>query len=91
MRIWERRKTMKDLLILAAVLILLTASVAMAASYPFTGVVTDDTNMRSSPNSYTSNVICRIPEGDEVYVLSASGNFYRIDMTARPAMSSRAM
>lgn len=79
MRIWERRKTMKGLLILAAVLILLTASVAMAASYPFTGVVTDDTNMRSSPNSYTSNVIRRIPEGDEVYVLSASGNFYRIE------------
>ena len=83
MRIWERRKTMKGLLILAAVLILLTASVAMAASYPFTGVTNDDTNMRSAPNSSVPNVICRVPEDDTVTVIGESGNFYRIQYDGR--------
>ena len=75
MGIWER---MKKGIALFAALVLLTASVAFAASYPFNGVVTSDTNMRSTANSYASNVIRRIPKGDEVYVLSESGNFYRI-------------
>ena len=80
MRIWERMKAKKGmLLIVAAALLMLAASVAMAASYPFAGVVNDDTNMRSTPNSYASNVIRRIPEGDGVTVLGATGNFYRIE------------
>ncbi len=76
MRIWERMR--KGAALLAALVILLASTVAFAASYPFNGVVTSDTNMRSTANSYASNVIRRIPKGDEVYVLSESGNFYRI-------------
>ena len=78
MRFWERIKTKGIVLFL--VTLLLMAGVAMAATYPFTGVTNDDTNMRSSPNSYTSNVIRRIPEGEKVTVLSESGNFYRIEV-----------
>ena len=68
----------KGLALFGALVLLLTATIAFAASYPFNGVVTSDTNMRSTANSYESNVIRRIPEGDSVYVLSESGNFYRI-------------
>ena len=80
MRIWERMKTKKGILILLALLLTVWASVALAASYPFTGVTTDETNMRSSPSSYEANVIRRVPEGTTVTVLSASGNFYRIQV-----------
>ncbi len=76
MRMMERMR--KGLALFGALVLLLTATIAFAASYPFNGVVTSDTNMRSTPSSYESNVIRRIPEGDSVYVLSESGNFYRI-------------
>ena len=76
MRMMERIK--KGLALLGALVLLMTATIAFAASYPFNGVVTSDTNMRSTANSYASNVIRRIPEGDSVYVLSESGNFYRV-------------
>lgn len=79
MRIWERMKSKLGMTLLAAALLALCASVALASSYPFTGVVNDDTNMRSTASSYSSNIISRIPEGDFVTVTGASGNFYRIE------------
>ncbi len=83
MRMWERMKTALKLALAAALLLGLTAGAAMAVSYPFTGVLTDDTNMRLTANSYTSNVICRIPDGETVQVLGATGNFYRIQYDGR--------
>jgi len=79
MRIWERMKTKRSVMVLVTLLVMLATSVAMAVSYPFTGVTNDDTNMRSTANSTVSNVIRRIPEGDEVKVIGESGNFYRIE------------
>ena len=78
MKIWERLKLVKGVALLSVLVLLLSSAIAFAASYPFNGVVTSETNMRSTPNSYESNVIRRIPAGDSVYVLSESGNFYRI-------------
>ncbi len=75
MRIWERMKKPAIALIAA---LLMIVSAAYAASYPFTGVVNADTNMRSAASSYTANVICRIPEGDRVTVTAATGNYYQI-------------
>ena len=79
MRIWERMKTKWGVMVIVTLLAVLAAGVAMAASYPFTGVTNDDTNMRSTANSTVSNVIRRIPEGDEVKVIGETGNFYRIE------------
>lgn len=79
MGIISRMKTRLGTVVIAALLTLVFAGAALAASYPFTGVVTDDTNMRSTANSYASNVIRRIPEGDYVTVTGESGNFYRIE------------
>ena len=78
MRIWERMKSKLGMMIVLALLLIAAAGVAMAASYPFTGVVKDDTNMRSTASSYASNIIRRIPEGDYVTVTGETGNFYRI-------------
>ena len=78
MRIWERMRTKLGVMLLVTLLLTLAASVAMAASYPFTAVIKDDTNMRSTASSYASNVIRRIPEGDYVTVTGEAGNFYRI-------------
>ena len=83
MRIWERMKTKLGVMITVTLLLLISAGVAMAASYPFTGVVNDDTNMRSAANSYEANIIRRIPEGDLVTVTGATGNFYRIEYDGR--------
>ena len=78
MSIWERLKT-KALALLALVMLLTAVSgEAMAATYPFAGVINDATNMRKTANSYASNIICRIPEGDLVTVTGATGNFYHI-------------
>ena len=78
MSIWERLKT-KALALLALVMLLTAVSgEAMAESYPFAGVINDATNMRKTANSYASNIICRIPEGDLVTVTGATGNFYHI-------------
>ena len=78
MSIWERLKT-KALVLFALVMLLAAVSgEALAASYPFAGVINDATNMRLTANSYASNVICRIPEGDLVTVTGETGNFYRI-------------
>ena len=79
MGIISRMKTRLGAVVIAALLTLFFAGAALAASYPFTGVITDDTNMRSTANSYASNVIRRIPEGDYVTVTGESGNFYRIE------------
>ena len=78
MSIWERLKT--KALVLFALVMLLTAvsGEALAASYPYAGVITDATNMRLTANSYASNVICRIQKGDLVTVTGETGNFYRI-------------
>ena len=83
MRIWERMKTKWGVMLLVVMLLVMAAVTAGAASYPFTGVVTDATNMRTSANSYASNVIRRIPEGDEVEVTGETGNFYRIEYDGR--------
>ena len=83
MRIWERMKTKWGVMLLVVTLLVTAAVTAGAASYPFTGVVTDATNMRSSANSYAANVIRRIPEGDEVEVTGETGNFYRIEYDGR--------
>lgn len=79
MRTWKQTKTKLLAGLLAALLLMLAALPALAVSYPFTGVVTADTNMRSEANSYASNIIRRIPQGDTVKVTAASGNFYRIE------------
>ncbi len=80
MRLWERIKSRTaTLLVLAAALLTILACVALAESYPFAGKTNDDTNMRRTPNSSESNVIARIPEGDTVTVIGATGNFYRIE------------
>ncbi len=81
MRIWERMKAKWFAAVLAVLLVMTTA--AAAASYPFTGVTTDDTNMRSTPNSSVSNVIVRISEGEAVEVVGATGNFYRVTYNGR--------
>ncbi len=77
MRIWERMKK-PVLAMLLSLLLMAAGSAVFAADYPFTGAITDDTNMRSTANSYTSNVMCRIPKGDTVTVTGETGNFYRI-------------
>ncbi|MDD6051715.1 MAG: peptidoglycan-binding protein [Clostridiales bacterium] len=79
MRIWERMRKKLCALLTVVLLLTMAAGQALAVSYPFTGVVTDDTNMRSSANSYTANIIRRIPKGDTVQVTGVSGNFYRIE------------
>ena len=78
MRIRERMRTKIGVAALLAVLLTLCATTALAVSYPFTGVITDDTNMRSTASSAVANVIRRVAEGDVVEVTGASGNFYRI-------------
>ena len=83
MRIWQRMKTTGLVLFLAMVLLVVSTITAAAASYPFTGVVTDATNMRSTASSSTSNVIRRIPKGDIVEVTGATGNFYCIKYDGR--------
>ena len=78
MYIWEMMKK-KVLALLALVMLLAAVSgEALAATYPFAGVINDETNMRKTANSYASNIICRIPEGDLVTVTGATGNFYHI-------------
>ena len=83
MRIVHRMKTTWGALLLAVLLLVMTTITASAASYPYTGMVTSDTNMRSTANSYASNVIRRIPKGDIVEVTGATGNFYRIEYDGR--------
>ncbi len=78
MSIWERLKTKLGVLMVVTLLLVTASGVAMAATYPFAGVINDATNMRMTANSYASNVICRIPEGDLVTVTGETGNFYRI-------------
>jgi len=79
MRLWERMKGRAGLLTVLVVVLTLLCCVALAESYPFAAVTNADTNMRRTPNSSQSNVIARIPEGDSITVLGASGNFYRIE------------
>ena len=76
-----RRKTV--LLAMLALLLVMVTCTALAASYPFAGVTTTSTNMRRSPDSSQANVIVRIPEGDQLTVTGASGNFYRVDYDGR--------
>ncbi len=83
MRIWNGLKPKRGMLVLLTLLLVAAAGMAYAASYPFTGVVNDDTNMRSTASSSVANVIRRIPEGDLVQVTGASGNFYRIEYDGR--------
>ncbi len=83
MRYWERSKGKAGFFALAALLLMLIMSAALAESYPFVGTTNDDTNMRRTPNSSQANVIVRIPEGDTVTVQGASGNFYRIEYDGR--------
>ena len=78
MGIWERMKSKAGAAALMALLLTLCATVALAASYPFDGVINDDTNMRSTASSAVANVIRRLAEGEAVEVTGASGNFYRI-------------
>ena len=79
MRLSERMKGRAGLLVLLALVLAAAGVKAVAESFPFSGVTNADTNMRRTPNSSQSNVIARIPEGDQVTVLSASGNFYRVE------------
>ena len=74
----KHMKTKKGLLVVLTLVMMLVASVAMAVSYPFTGVTNDDTNMRKDPDSSVANIVRRIPEGNMVTVIGSSGNFYRI-------------
>jgi len=79
MRLWERMKGHAGALVLLAMLLAVLACVALAESYPFDGTTNAATNMRRTPNSTQSNVIVKIPEGDQVTVIGATGNFYRIE------------
>ncbi|MBQ8554302.1 MAG: peptidoglycan-binding protein [Clostridia bacterium] len=79
MRFWELLKNKLGYVAGLALLLVLVIGAALAESYPFTGVTTDDTNMRRTANSSTANVIARIPEGETVTVVGAAGNFYRIE------------
>ena len=79
MRLWERMKGHAGKLLLAALLLAALACAALAESYPFSGITNAATNMRRTPDSSQSNVIVKIPEGDQVTVIGASGNFYRIE------------
>lgn len=79
MRLWERMKERAGMLTVLAIVLALLCCTALAESYPFAAVTNADTNMRRTPNSNQSNVIARIPEGDSITVLGASGNFYRIE------------
>ena len=80
MRLWERMKGRTGMLmLLAALLVVVLACTALAESYPFGGTINAETNMRRTPKSNESNVITRIPEGEGVTVIGASGNFYRIE------------
>ncbi len=83
MRIWQWMKTKWGVMLLAALMVVCTTVTAGAVSYPFTGMAIDDTNMRSTANSYASNIIRRIPEGDIVEVIGETGNFYRIEYDGR--------
>ncbi len=83
MRKWERRKSKAGFMALAALLLMLAVSMALADAYPYVGTTNDDTNMRRTPNSSQANIIARIPEGDTVTVLGASGNFYRVEYDGR--------
>ena len=79
MRLWERMKGNAGIVLLAMVLVALLVCTALAESYPFTGTVNAETNLRRTPKSNESNVIARVPEGEVVQVTGASGNFYRIE------------
>lgn len=80
MRLWERMKGRTGMIVMLAVLLVAAlACTALAESYPFTGTVNAETNLRRTPKSNESNVIARVPEGEVVQVTGASGNFYRIE------------
>lgn len=79
MRLWERMKNHAGLLTVLVLVLAALLCTALAESYPFTGVTNGATNMRRTPNSSESNVIVRIPQGEQVSVTGASGNFYRIE------------
>ena len=79
MRLWESRRMKRIVQIALVAALVCVMGLALAASYPFTGVTTDDTTMRRTPNSSQANVITKIPEGMQVTVLGASGNFYRVE------------
>ncbi len=83
MRFFEQMKARSCFLL--ALVLLMTAMIptALAADYPYNGVINADTNMRSAPKSNVSNVIRRLIKGESVVVMGATGNFYRIEFDGR--------
>ncbi len=56
-------------------LALLLPGFAVAQDYPFTGFLTQDTALRSSPSDSASS-LRSLPAGEAVLITGASGNFY---------------
>ncbi len=78
MRFWEQMKTRGCALLALVLLLTSLVPAALAATYPFGGVINDDTNLRRAPKSNEANVIRRVAEGQAVEVIGAEGNFYHI-------------
>lgn len=68
---------------LLALCCLVTSIVIASAdsAYPYSARVTQETNLRRSPDSTQSNVIARIPQDTIVTVKSATGNFLCVTYT----------
>ncbi len=68
------RRALAVLLSIALLTLLLGG--ALAESYPFAGIITDDANLRRTADSSVNNVLVKIPKGAEITVKGAVGNFY---------------
>ncbi len=79
-RTW--RNGMRALLAAAVLAALLMVGVALAETYPFTTVTTDQVNLRRSASS-TATILDRVAKGDSITVLGASGNYYRVTYNGR--------
>ena len=76
------RNGTRKLLAAAALAALLTMGTALAETYPFTTVTTDQVNLRRSASS-TATILDRVGKGDAVTVLGASGNYYKVTYNGR--------
>ena len=74
-----KKLVMKKRVWLAVVTLLLVSLCvsALAASYPFTTTTTAKVNMRRSASS-SAALVERIPKGDTITVISAKGNYYKV-------------
>ncbi|MBR4080370.1 MAG: peptidoglycan-binding protein, partial [Clostridia bacterium] len=59
-------------------LMVLTAALALAESFPFNTVTTDKVNMRRTASSKAS-IIAKLEQGEPVTVVGESGNYYKVE------------